>query len=200
MATKFELFYPVKPWVVTQGFGGNVELYGQFGIDGHNGLDIAATHGQPVFAAHDGIVTYAGMDSNEGVGVVLRTEEQFDYGEGVAYMKSIYWHLINNIVVRVGQKVKAGDLLGYADNTGFSSGDHLHFAVKPIAQGENEWIWYNVRQKNGYNGAVDPTPFFNGYYAQDAQQVISALEQQIKLLMMQIVILLKNKLSKLLGK
>jgi murein DD-endopeptidase MepM/ murein hydrolase activator NlpD len=171
------LFFPVKPWIITQGFGVNPDMYKQFGINGHNGLDIVAGHGQNVYAAHDGVVVYAGLDGNEGVGVVIRTNREVEYAGGKAYMKSIYWHLINNVKVRVGQQVKAGDLIGYADSTGFSTGDHLHFAIKPQAMGENDWTWDNVAQNNGFNGAIDPTPYFSGYYAQDAQVVMSVLRQ-----------------------
>lgn len=168
--------------MINQGFGGNEAYYKQFGIKGHNGLDAFAVHGQPVYAAHDGIVTYAGVDGGEGWGVVLRTEEEMEYAGGSAYFKSVYWHLINNIQVKAGQRVKAGHLLGYADNTGASSGDHLHFAVKPMTVGENDWTFENVVQNNGYRGAIDPTPYFNGYYAQDAQKIFNILKSIISLL------------------
>src|SRR5687767_6906453 len=103
--SKFELFFPVKPWIITQGFGGNPETYKQFGVKGHNGLDVVAKHGQPVYAAHDGDVSYAGLDGNEGVGVVIVSDKKYQYAGGEAYMKSIYWHLINNVQVKVGQSV-----------------------------------------------------------------------------------------------
>jgi len=175
--TRFELFYPVKPWTVSQGFGGNPQIYKQFGIDGHNGVDIVTAHGQPVYASHDGIVSYTGLDANEGVGVVIRTKDVVKYDGGEAHMKSIYWHLINNIQVRIGQEVKAGDLIGYADNTGFSTGNHLHFAIKPIAKGESDWTWGNLEQKNGYHGAINPETYFNGYYAVDSVKVFAILNQ-----------------------
>lgn len=180
--TKFEIFYPVKPWKINQGFGVNGDYYKKFGIKGHNGLDAYAVHGQPVYAAHDGVVTYAGVDAGEGWGVVLRTDGEMSYVGGSAYFKSVYWHLINNIQVKAGQRVKAGQLLGYADSTGASSGDHLHFAIKPMLKGENEWTFENVVQNNGYNGAIDPTPYFNGYYAVDAQKVLNLLQTMLSLL------------------
>ena len=61
-----------------------------------------------------------------------------------AHAKTIYWHLIKEIPVKVGQKVQAGDVVGYADNTGFSTGDHLHFGLKPQEKGENDWTWVNI--------------------------------------------------------
>jgi len=180
---KLELYFPVKPWVVTQNFGENqLALYASYGLKGHNGMDIRAYHGQPVYSAHDGEVVYAGADSSEGWGVVVRTLEPRDYNGGTAYIKSIYWHIIKTIPVKVGQKVKAGDLIGYADNTGASTGDHLHFGIKPQSKGENDWTWWNTEQANGYNGAINPAPYFNNYYAQDAQLVLGIYRKIIELL------------------
>mgnify|MGYP001607997960 FL=1 len=78
---KFELYFPVKPWTVLQGWGTNGEWYRANGINivGHNGLDLTANHGQAIRASHDGEVVYAGVDSKEGWGVVVRTTEPFDY-------------------------------------------------------------------------------------------------------------------------
>jgi murein DD-endopeptidase MepM/ murein hydrolase activator NlpD len=185
---RFELFYPVKPFVITQQFGVNGEYYRSHGIEvqGHPGHDLRAGHGQPVRAAHDGVVVYAGMDVNEGIGVVIRTAEPRDYEGTRAYFKSIYWHLINNIPVRVGQKVKVGDTIGYADNTGLSNGDHLHFSVKPQAKGENDWEWLNTKQTNGYLGNIDPQQFYNGVHAEDAQSFLRMLTELIALLTMRL--------------
>lgn len=179
---KFTLFYPVKPTVINQVFGLHPEVYSQFGLKGHNGLDLGAYHGQPVYAAHDG-TCYPEIDNNQGNGVVLRTDEAFDYNGQQVHFKSIYWHLIKaDAVVKTGQKVKAGDLIGYADSTGFSTGDHLHFGLKPQAWNENDWTWINTEQDNGFLGAIDPTPFFNGFFAEDAQKVFGYYTAIIKLL------------------
>lgn len=161
------MFYPVKPLVVNQPFGTHPEIYAQFGLMGHNGLDLESVHGQPVYAAHDG-VCHPEIDANQGNGVVLRTLVPYDYQGLPTFFKTIYWHLIKaDAVVKEGQHVQAGQLIGYADSTGFSTGDHLHFGLKPQQWDENNWIWYNTDQKNGYLGAIDPTPYWNGLYAQD---------------------------------
>ena len=180
--SKLELYFPVKPWLITQIFGVNGDYYKKYGVNGHNGLDIEANNGQIVRASHDGEVVYAGVDSSEGWGVVIRTTEPMEYNNGVAYIKSIYWHLIKTIPVKVGQKVKVGDIVGYADNTGASNGDHLHFSIKPQARGENDWTWWNVEQNNGFAGAIDPQPFFNKYYAEDVQVVVGIYGKIIELL------------------
>lgn len=192
MLQKFEIWYPVKTdrsVLVSQGFGVNGEYYRKNGINiaGHNGWDMRAYHGQPVRAAHDGMVVYAGVDNKEGVGVVILTTEMFQYAPGTkppdaVHYKSIYWHLTNNIPVKVGTLVKTGDIIGYADNTGFSTGNHLHFGLKPQIPGEEDWVWYNMEQDNGYLGAIDPSPYWNGMYAEDAQTFYSILGQQISAL------------------
>lgn len=189
---RLELWYPVKPFNVTQPFGVNGEFYRANGINvlGHNGIDVKTEHGQPVYATHDGIVVNAGIpDNKEGYGVVLRTLEPYEYEPGkAAFIKSISWHLLKEIPVTSGQFVKAGEIIGYADNTGFSFGDHLHFAIKPQMPGEQDWMWYNVENENEYFGSINPQPFFNGYYAEDAslvvsifQKIISILKQALKL-------------------
>lgn len=144
-----EIFYPLKPHFVNQGFGQNLNpVYKQQGLKGHSGVDLQAYHGQPIYAAHEG-TCYPEVDDHGGNGVLIRTlEYQF-----------VYWHLIDDdAVVHTGQVVKAGDLIGYADSTGISTGDHLHFAVVPLQ---------NTDLNNGYRGAIDPQPFFNGKYASD---------------------------------
>ena len=190
---KLSLFYPVKTFYLTQGFGLNGEYYRANGVNiaGHNGWDMRATRGQDVRATHDGEIVYAGVDGREGYGVVVRTLVPFEYKDGEAYFKTIYWHLLSNIPVRVGTKVRAGDLIGYADNTGFSNTNHLHFGLKPQYKGENDWTWFNLEDGNGFFGNIDPQPYFNGYHAQDAQLLISAWVA-IRDLLLKVVLFLKK--------
>ena len=174
---KLELYIPVKPYFVNQKFGQNLNaVYKQQGFKGHPGIDLAIFHGKPIYASHDGWASYQ-VDNSGGHGVVIITDKEYDYEDGQSYFKTIYWHLCDPlrepkftspIADKTGfVKVKAGELIGYGDNTGVSTGDHLHFALKPVAKGENWGAWYNIEQKNGYSGAIDPEPYLNGKYAQD---------------------------------
>lgn len=166
---KLKLYNPLKRVVVTQFFGlENTspemrEKYKTIGLKegGHSGVDMVAFDGTPVYASHDGRVTFTGYDGSGGLGVVIRTHEPVEFKDGtIAYAKTIYWHLKKgSVIVTGGQEVKAGQQIAEADNTGFSTGSHLHWGLKPIAKGENDWIWYNTEQDNGYNGAIDPMPY-----------------------------------------
>lgn len=165
---KLKLLNPLKRVTITQGYGINgtdpamIEKYKSIGLkDGlHNGIDMVAWDGTPVYATHDGRVTFAGYDGSGGLGVVIRTNEQFDYKEGQSYFKTLYWHLKkDSLLVTGGQEVKAGQQIGLSNNSGFSTGPHLHYGLKPIAKGENDWTWFNSEQDNGAGGAIDPMPF-----------------------------------------
>lgn len=176
---KFELYYPIKPMFVNQPFGNVLPVYTSMGLAGHNGIDFAAKHGQPVYAAHDGIA-YWENDGASGMGVVLCSEEIFDYNGTPAKMKTLYWHLADPvkepklkspIYGNIPVKVKRGDLIGYADNTGVSTGDHLHFGLKPGYAGEPDALFIKLEPNNGYAGAINPQPFFNGKYAVDGTDI-----------------------------
>jgi murein DD-endopeptidase MepM/ murein hydrolase activator NlpD len=86
----------------------------------HNGLDIAAAPGTPVYATADGVVSFAGYDSGYGKLVSV------DHGYGVV---TRYGHN-SKIFVKVGQRVKRGDLLSAVGSTGQSTGPHVHYEVR----------------------------------------------------------------------
>lgn len=198
MATNLRLYYPCKPWLAFQGFGechpAICSTYKAMGLLGHNGIDAQAADSTPLYAAHDGTVVFAGEDGSAGFGVVIRTDEQYAYKGGQAYFKTIYWHLRRDgIRVRAGQKVKTGDLIALSDNTGISTGAHLHFGLKPVHQGEQEWVWFNIEQDAGYKGAVDPQPYFVGIYAQDVPNKIAQLRAIVARLTQQLAELLAKR-------
>lgn len=186
---KLQLSYPLNlPFHISQKFGENLNpLYVKLGMKGHNGYDLVAKDGTPVYAAHDGEVTYAGLDGSNGVLVVIKTNEQYDYQEGQSYFKTMYGHLkTGSIKVTVTQKVRKGEQIAEADNTGASTGSHLHWGLKPIAKGEQDWIWWNVEQENGYNGAIDPTPYMDHTYPSDYEEDTPFLNMQKAILLFQL--------------
>jgi len=90
------------------------------GSDWHPGLDIAADTGTPIFATAAGTVIASGWNGGYGIQVTI------NHGYGVT---TSYAHNSEN-AVRVGQKVKKGQLIAYVGNTGFSTGPHLHYEVR----------------------------------------------------------------------
>lgn len=182
---KLSLYYPVKPFYVTQKFGETafLDYYKNNGITftGHNGIDMVAHHGEPIRASHDGYAYYE-IDSKQGHGVVLYSKNMYELLDGTkSYIKTIYWHMVDPakepqyaspIIDKNGIEVKTGDVIGYANSSGLSTGDHLHFGLKPVALGEPKHTWYNVLQDNGYQGAIDANPYFNGIFAEDANNFV----------------------------
>ena len=90
-----------------------------------------------------------------------------------------------------GQEVKCGDLLGLGDSTGLSTGDHLHFGLKPC---NKDGVSSN--EGNGYFGAIDPIPFYENIFVLDVlnikQQALSVIELA-KVVIMQIKLFLSKK-------
>ncbi len=87
----------------------------------HNGIDYAAPTGTRIYAVADGTVTARYWE--RGGGNVLKIK----HAHG---LETLYLHLSRFADVKVGQRVKQGDLIAYVGNTGQSTGPHLHYGVK----------------------------------------------------------------------
>ena len=85
----------------------------------HEGVDISAEMGTPVRATADGIVSFSGWGGSGGNLVVL------EHGFGFS---SIYAHNKLN-TLKVGQKVKKGDVVGYVGSTGNAQSPHVHYCI-----------------------------------------------------------------------
>ena len=128
---------------VTQYFGENkVDFYKKLGMKGHNGLDINCLIGEDIIAPHDGEVTEVSNDDKSGLGVVVWSP--------TLSLKTIYWHNKRNLV-KVGDRVKEGDTIAHADNTGMSTATHLHWGLKLTNEHGTTKNW-----DNGYFGAINP--------------------------------------------
>jgi murein DD-endopeptidase MepM/ murein hydrolase activator NlpD len=100
----------------------------------HYGVDIRTPMGTPIKSTADGIVSFASWHNDSGYIIVL------EHGHGFT---TAYAHNKENYV-KIGQKVKRGEVIGVSGSTGTTTGPHLHYEV-----------W-----KNG--GHIDPAPFLKG--------------------------------------
>ena len=86
----------------------------------HNGIDLAASMGTPVYATRSGTVTVADYEWDGAGNYVF-----INHGDGFS---SVYMHM-DYYIVSVGEYVSAGEVIGYVGTTGLSEGPHLHFGI-----------------------------------------------------------------------
>ena len=123
---------PLPPARLTQEWGSTSFVRSQ-GRTWHNGLDFGAPIGTPIFAAEDGTVIATGDQDNYRINGKRKCYKGA-YGKFVLVkhekinLTTLYTHL-SLWSVRIGEKVKRGEVIGYVGNTGRSTGPHLHFTV-----------------------------------------------------------------------
>jgi len=138
---KFEA-WPTEFRTINQYFGANPQNYSQFGLPGHEGLDIQAPDGTKVFCVAPGRVSSVRTDPNgHNYGIHVRVDHEDKYQTTYAHLKQAF--------VQAGQTVAAGAVLGLANNTGNSFGSHLHLTLKKLDAKFENWP-HNIH---------DPTPF-----------------------------------------
>ncbi|MFJ1459913.1 M23 family metallopeptidase [Nocardia sp. N2S4-5] len=111
----------LKPLYTKFAYGNFTSSFGFRWGAPHEGVDIAAPIGTPIYAVEDGTVIDAGPASGFGMWVRLR------HDDGTV---TVYGH-VDTTTVSVGQRVMAGDQIATVGNRGFSTGPHCHFEVHP---------------------------------------------------------------------
>ena len=101
----------------------------------HAGIDLALPSGSPVRSVGDGTVIEAGRESGYGNIVKIRLED------GTVN----YYAHNSRLVVSVGEKVQAGEIIARSGNTGHSTGPHLHFEVRIGGSAVNPIPWLAKR-------------------------------------------------------
>lgn len=201
------ILFPVANGFVSQHYGENPDLYKErFKIsNGHNGVDVVSFHGDRGLAAERAVVNrvwnfdtegMAGITHGYGVSIISDPDEN-----GIC-REWLYWHMMSNIQVKVGQVVEQGDLLGFEGASGavyqggmpvpdyFKGvppylGTHIHWAHRllRLVSGTYEVLNYD----NGSYGYIDP--YAQGYdivtlaqlkTLQVAPAIVKASEDAIK--------------------
>lgn len=140
--------------LLVQGFHGNKTHNNE---QNEFALDFDMPIGTPVTAARDGVVIEIKEDSNAG-GTGSFYEDKANYitiyhNDGSF---SYYVHLKKDgSLVKIGDKVAAGQIIGYSGNTGYSSGPHLHFTIR-IATKEGSMKSIPFKLLNYDNNAIEP--------------------------------------------
>ena len=136
------IWWPVDNPRITGEWANSPAFYAQFGMKGHNGIDLGMPTGTPVYASDAGVVQFEGWGQNNSwmgtpAGICVLLRHPWGY-TGYAHMSST---IVNN-----GQSVSKGQLLGMSGNTGASTGPHLHWETLPP----------NPDFRNGFAGRVNP--------------------------------------------
>lgn len=154
---------PLEKMRLTQPFGvdytgGGIPLgdgkyggYKDLGLAGHNGWDVSAITGTQILAVADGNVSAL---TDGGYGVNARLITQVDLN---TKLEVVYGHLRE--ITKTGE-VAAGDIIGYSNNTGFSTAPHLHFGTRPLVRRPGTDIFDVKDYANGFFGYVDPAQFY----------------------------------------
>src|SRR5206468_8628619 len=114
----------------------------------HNGEDIGAPLGTDVAAMNDGVVRITVDHFFSGKGVIV------DHGLG---FYSMYFHL-SEILVKDGDLIKAGQIIGKVGATGRATGPHLHWGVKLNGARVNPYTLLDLPFKNGSTPGATVVP------------------------------------------
>lgn len=141
---------PLDAIIFTQKFGLSPEVYKQWNLDGHHGVDLKTRSKdnlddwkKNIYAVLDGKVIQVGI-KHYANGNFIR----LGHGNGA---QTVYCHLdsIPN-EISYGKDISSGVIIGISGSTGAVDGPHLHFGYRPE----------QPNYSNGFNGYIDPETFF----------------------------------------
>lgn len=121
---------------------------GQWTIPFHYGIDYATKTGTPIYNTHDATVVISGWDDGTYVAPAWPTNH---YGGGYWVIAQsgdwlfYYMHLNKPSKLKVGQKIRQGQLIGYVGSTGASTGPHLHFEMHRLSTPIDPELWFNKK-------------------------------------------------------
>jgi murein DD-endopeptidase MepM/ murein hydrolase activator NlpD len=161
--------YPLKFKGVTSPFGWRINpiLHKK---EFHKGIDLRADKGTPIYATANALVQYARFDASSGYGKLIILSHNFGF-------QTLFGHL-SKIVVKDGDFVKKGDVIGYTGNSGLSNGPHLHYEIRYIGMVLNPKYFLKWKLDN-FN------TIFKYEHKIEWKSLIRAIECQEKILQLQ---------------
>ena len=111
--------------MVSSGFGLRSDPFTGV-IKCHDGIDIAAPYGAPIFAMQDGTVIRSGWRG--GYGMAITIDHHYPDIPNFPRLQTTYGHC-SYLFVKVGDHVRRGQVIAYVGSTGRSTGPHCHFEV-----------------------------------------------------------------------
>ena len=132
---------PVDAARITSGFGLRTHpIMGYTKM--HRGVDFGAPTGTPIMAAGDGVVTYKGWKGGYGNFVTIKHNDKYE---------TAYGHISRFGSIKVGGRVKQGQVIAFVGSTGNSTGPHLHYEVHEAGNQVNP-VAKQFNMANGLSG------------------------------------------------
>lgn len=192
---------------------GWTDFYKVIGMKGHNGEDLKSWNGEPLyFPVEADCKWYARneVDFDGGVGLDIFSDrpievsdipyrgsldliqKELDKYEGKVYVKFRFWHLEKSLM-KDGEEVKFGQMIAKCDNTGASSGSHLHWSWKVIQPAGK--AGFTLDNDNGFYGGQSFGEMYENRFCLDV--LAEKLRAQIKEVQLSLIDLLKKVISDL---
>jgi hypothetical protein len=141
-------------WAMPLSQSRTTSIFGHRRYRWHYGVDLALTTGDSVFAAFDGVIRICKYNYG-GFGNYIMVRHHNG-------LETLYGHLSKQLV-KVGQHVKAGELIGLGGSTGKSSGPHLHFEVRYQGNAIDPSLLYDFEKHSIKYRVWDITPAYFKY-------------------------------------
>lgn len=188
MAATLKIHKPFKWWYVTQKWGVRNTAYDQFGFKLHNGLDVISGYNDantaynpkkwPVYNGLEGFTVHQVRLNPNGGGndIWFISDELLQIGERVCHAYFGFAHA-DTIFAKAGDKLEIGDMFMIADNTGFSTGPHVHISFYRV-----DWDGkiMTFLDKNDAHNSFDPEPFLTSEYAVDKASLATLIKNNLR--------------------
>lgn len=150
-------YWPTQYTVITNRFGADPAYYKQYGLPGHEGIDLRVQSRaavSPIYCCTDGHITFIGYRTpTDPYGYQIRVQTLY---AGQEY-EFIYGHLVDrSCALTVGAPVQPGTIIGIGGATGNARGAHLHISIRKTDATRNKETTFPY-------DFINPEPFFKEY-------------------------------------